>query len=172
MEEQFNKEAKGGWRFAADAARLTDERGGSEDQKSNQEEFFAVNSNLGAVVGEKEGAITSIPGNGGRITQAWVNVRGGMRAFARARITKHQWLVACDASLSPVDFEKRASGFGKPRCMWQLPRKLSTCRSKSEKGEWFEKTCDYVIACESLRRKISQMKMVEDFESRPHKAVS
>ena len=88
---------KGGWRFAADAARLTDERGGSEDQKSNQEEFFAVNSNLGAVVGEKEGAITSIPCNGGRITQAWVNVRGGMRVFARARITKHQWLVACDA---------------------------------------------------------------------------
>ena len=33
MEEQFNKEAKEGWRFAADAARITDERAGSEDQK-------------------------------------------------------------------------------------------------------------------------------------------
>ena len=26
MEEQFNKEAKEGWRFAADAARITDEK--------------------------------------------------------------------------------------------------------------------------------------------------
>ena len=33
MEEQLNKEAKEGWRFAADAARITDERAGSEDQK-------------------------------------------------------------------------------------------------------------------------------------------
>ena len=29
MEEQFNREAKEGWRFAADAARITDERAGS-----------------------------------------------------------------------------------------------------------------------------------------------
>ena len=33
MEEQFNKEAKEAWRFAADTARITDERAGSEDQK-------------------------------------------------------------------------------------------------------------------------------------------
>ena len=33
MEEQFNREAKEGWIFAADAARITDEREGSEDQK-------------------------------------------------------------------------------------------------------------------------------------------
>ena len=33
MEEQFNKEAKQGWRFAADAARMTDEIAGSEDRK-------------------------------------------------------------------------------------------------------------------------------------------
>ena len=31
LEEQFNREAKGGWRFAAVAARATDERTGSED---------------------------------------------------------------------------------------------------------------------------------------------
>ena len=30
MEEQLNREAKKGWRFAADAARITDETGGSE----------------------------------------------------------------------------------------------------------------------------------------------
>ena len=32
MEEQFNKEANEGWRFAADAARITDERASSEDR--------------------------------------------------------------------------------------------------------------------------------------------
>ena len=31
---------------------------------------------------------------------------------------------------------------------------------------------DYVIACSSLKRKISEMKVVKDFESRPHKAVT
>ena len=77
MEEQFNKEAKEGWRFAADAARITDERAGSEDQKhTSGGVFVAIDSNLGAVEGAEEGAIESIPGNEGRIAQAWVNVRG------------------------------------------------------------------------------------------------
>ena len=31
---------------------------------------------------------------------------------------------------------------------------------------------DYVIACDSLKGKISQMEVLEDFESRPHKAAS
>ena len=43
-----------------------------------QEEFsWQSTSNLGAVVGAEEGAIVSIPGNEGRIVQAWLNVRGG-----------------------------------------------------------------------------------------------
>ena len=49
---------------------------------------------------------------------------------------------------------------------------VSTCRSKSPKGEPVEKSFDFVIACDSFRRKISQMDVVKDFESRPHKAVS
>ena len=77
MEEQFNKEAEG-WRFAADAARITDERAGREDQKhTSGGVFVAVDSNLGPVVGTEEGAMESIPGNEGRSAQAWVNVRGG-----------------------------------------------------------------------------------------------
>ena len=32
MEEQFNREAKEGWRFADDAARITDERASCEDR--------------------------------------------------------------------------------------------------------------------------------------------
>ena len=33
MEEQFNKDAKEGWRFAADAVRITDENAGTEDRE-------------------------------------------------------------------------------------------------------------------------------------------
>ena len=40
MEELFNREAKGEWRFATDAARVTDERASSEDQRTHQEEFL------------------------------------------------------------------------------------------------------------------------------------
>ena len=54
MEEQFNKEAKEGVSFAADAARITDERAGNEDQKhTSGGVFVAVDCNLGEVVGEK-----------------------------------------------------------------------------------------------------------------------
>ena len=55
MEEQFNKEAKEGWRFPADAARITDERAGIGDQKhTSGGVFVAVDSNLGAVAGAEE----------------------------------------------------------------------------------------------------------------------
>ena len=43
---------------------------------------------------------------------------------------------------------------------------------KNAKGEWVEKVYDYVIACNSLKGNISQMNVVEDFESRPYKAVT
>ena len=55
MEEQLNEEAKEGRRFAADAARIADERAGSEDRKQTSGGvFIAVDSDLGAVVGEEE----------------------------------------------------------------------------------------------------------------------
>ena len=48
--------AKEGWRSAADA---TDTRAGSEDQqRTSGGVFVTADSNLGAVVGEKEGAVT------------------------------------------------------------------------------------------------------------------
>ena len=51
MEEQFNKEAKQGWRFAA---RITDEKAGSGDRKHTSGGLFkAINSNPGAVIGKK-----------------------------------------------------------------------------------------------------------------------
>ena len=60
-----------------DAARITDEIAGSEDREHTSGGVsVAVDSNLGAVVGVEEGTIGSIPGNEGRIAQAWVSVRG------------------------------------------------------------------------------------------------
>ena len=53
-----------------------------------------------------------------------------------------------------------------------VPEGVSTCRSKSAKGECGEKVYDYVTAYNSLKGEISQMKVVEAFASRPHKAVS
>ena len=52
------------------------------------------------------------------------------------------------------------------------PEGVSTCRSRSAKGEWVEKVYDYVIACNSLKGRISDMQVIEDFETRPHKAVT
>ena len=85
MEEQLNKEATKGLRFAASAARITEETAGDEDRKHTSGRVsVAVDSNIGAVVGAEEGAIESIPGNEGRIAQAWVNVRGGLRGIILA----------------------------------------------------------------------------------------
>ena len=74
-EEQFNEEAKQGWRIAADAARITVENAGSEDLKyTSGGVFVAIDSNLGAVFGKEAGAVTSIKGNEGRTAQAWIDV--------------------------------------------------------------------------------------------------
>ena len=83
MEEQFNREAKEGWRFATSAASISEEMAGDDDRKHTSVALFvAIDSNLGAVVGAEEGAIESLPGKEGRIAQAWVNVRGGLRIFS------------------------------------------------------------------------------------------
>ena len=56
MEEQFNKEAKEGWRFAAECSKNSlRKRAGSEDRKhTSGGVFVAIDSNLGAVVGAEE----------------------------------------------------------------------------------------------------------------------
>ena len=45
-----------------------------------------------------------------------------------------------------------------------VPKEASRCRSKGPKDEWIERTCDNVVACGRLKGKISQMKVVENFE--------
>ena len=96
---------------------------------TRREEFFvAVISNSGRALCKEEGAVTSITGNEGRIAQARVNVRVGMRVFSeniwqsegwtprieavmeavaeQVRITRHPLLIVCDANRCPEDFEK------------------------------------------------------------------
>ena len=75
----------------------------------------------------------------------------------RAKATKHPWLVACDVNMSPVDFEKSIR-FRKDRMHVKIPEGVSKCRSKSAKGEWFEKVYDCAIACISPKGNISKMK--------------
>ena len=124
------------------------------------------------VAGAEEGTIVSISGNEGRIAQAWVNVRGGLRVFwvyvwhsegwtprnealvqavlKQAKTARHPCLLACDANMCPEDFEK-SLWFQRDRCMQLSPKEASTFRSKGLKGEWIERTYDYVIACHSFR---------------------
>ena len=84
MEEQFNRETKEELRFASDAARIADESASSEDRThTSGGVLVAIDSNLGAVMGAGQGAIESIPGNEGRIAQAWSNVRGGVEVAKR-----------------------------------------------------------------------------------------
>ena len=52
------------------------------------------------------------------------------------------------------------------------PEGVSTKRSKNAKGERAEKVHDYAIACCCLKGTISDVKVIEDFESRPLKAVT
>ena len=49
---------------------------------------------------------------------------------------------------------------------------ISTFRLEGSNGELFERTYDYVMARESLQGKHKNTEAVEDFSSRPHKAVT
>ena len=54
--------------------------------------------------------------------------------------------------MSPQDL-KKSLWFQKDQMHVIAPGRVSTCRSKNAKGEWVEKVYDYVIACNSLKRK-------------------
>ena len=70
-------------------------------------------------------------------------------------------------NMCPEDFEK-SLWYQMEQMYMVAPKEASTCRSKGPKGEWIERTYDYVIASGSLKGKISQMEVAEDFESRTH----
>ena len=60
-----------GWRFAADAARITEESASSGDWKhTSGRVFVAIEGGPRAVVDKEEETVRSCPGNEGRIAQA------------------------------------------------------------------------------------------------------
>ena len=61
MEDTFNKDAGQGWKYAADAARITDERAGREDEKHTSGGVTVALDKMGAVIDKEEGAVKSIP---------------------------------------------------------------------------------------------------------------
>ena len=78
MEVQLNSEAKPGWRFAADWAKIADAKASSEDRKHESGGvFLAIDGGLGAVIDKV--AVTSIPRNEGIPAQASVECQ---RKFA------------------------------------------------------------------------------------------
>ena len=88
----------------------------------------------------------------------------------QARTTRHAWLIACDANMCPEDFEK---SLWFQTCSSRRQGKASQLADqKARKGELIERTYGYVVASRSLQEKIRNMEVVEDFESRRHKAVS
>ena len=77
-----NPKSKQGWKFAAGAARVSDEEDGSTDAGNTScGVFVATLPQLGAVTDENEGAVCSTPGDG-RIVQAWVNIVEAWRVSA------------------------------------------------------------------------------------------
>ena len=88
------------------------------------------------------------------------------------RTNRHPWLIACDAKMCSEDF-KKSLRFQSGHMFIKAPGEgVSTGRSKGPFGELNERTYDYVIASHGLQVKIKNMEVVEDFESRPHKAVT
>ena len=53
--------------------------------------------------------------------------------------------------MSTVDFEKKASGFGKTRCMWWPRRKLRLAGQEVHKESGVEKVDDYVMRATALK---------------------
>ena len=88
----------------------------------------------------------------------------------QAKNTRHTWLVVRDASMCPGDVEK-SLWFQRDRMHVAAPKESSTCRSKGPQDEWIEKPMTMSLRV-ATSGKISQMKVVENFESRPHKTVS
>ena len=65
--------------------------------------------------------------------------------------------------MSPEDVEK-SLWFGKDQMHVTASEKSVNVQIKNAKGEWVEKVYDYVTACSSLKGRISDMKVIEDFE--------
>ena len=110
MEEQLSKEAKEGWRFAANAARITEKTAGVS-RIAYKLSFF-------------------------KHSEGWTSRNEALlgAVLRRTRTTKHPWLIACDANMSPEDFEKSV-WFRRDLIHVIAPAGVSTCRSKKRQRD-------------------------------------
>ena len=83
-------------------ARITNEKAGKDRRHTSGGVFVAVDTNLGAVLGKEEGAVTSIPGNERRIAQALLNARGGMPSFSVYFCHSEGWTPRHEALMEAV----------------------------------------------------------------------
>ena len=90
----------------------------------------------------------------------------------QAKTSKHPWLVACDANKEPEDVQRSLWYKRHVHVEGSARRGNLLCRSKGPHGESIELTYDDVIDSQSTQDKIKGMEVVEDFESRPHKAMT
>ena len=74
--------------------------------------------------------------------------------------------------MNPEDLRNGSWYKSRPMFIEARGEGISTCRRKGPNGELTQRTYDYVVASQSLQEKIKTMEVVEDFESRPHKAVT
>ena len=84
----------------------------------------------------------------------------------KAKATRHLWLVACDANMSPEDFEK-SMWFQREADVYVVDSEggVDLQSQKAQKVSGSTEPMMYIIASNSLREKITQMEVVEDFES-------
>ena len=78
----------------------------------------------------------------------------------QARTTRHPWLVASDANLDAGDF-RRGLWFQRGGFVYGSAGSRSIHLSVHwVKGEFIERTCEYLIASKTLQGKISNMEVV------------
>ena len=154
MEERFIKEAKQGWRFAADAEGSPTQKQAVRITSTRREEFFWRST---AEIGKEDGAVTLIPGNEGRIAQAWVNARECMPVFSLNRSNSKAsekppgTRGACDANMCPEDFKNNQThvhrGARRRRFNLQIPRPrgratltspVTAFKGRSRKWRWWK----------------------------------
>ena len=85
------------------AARVSDDEADCTDGGRHISWCFCCHSPaVGAVIGEDEGVVCSIPGNQGRIVQARVNIVGGLRVSAVHFWPSDGWTSRSEALMETV----------------------------------------------------------------------
>ena len=92
----------------------------------------------------------------------------------QARTTRHLWLVACDATMDPEDFNRRL-WFRRSVCLFfeQPEARVTACRSTGSNRSFLERTYHYDSVSKSLQGNIENIDMsCGKRRGRPRKCTS